>query len=236
MDSLPKRKQNRLTGYDYSQPGCYFVTICAKNRRYLFWDEFDWRVGADIIRPHTIPLSLYGRIIKNVIEQIPVRYPGASVEKYIIMPNHIHLLLRISVSNGRMISAPTYRVPTIIGQMKRAASKQAQTGLWQKGYHDHIIRSEADYLRIWDYIDTNPAKWREDCYYCQAERTILPGSAPACSVPAAPTTCSKSAPSSVTTSGRATFPQGKAYGPPQESPLRRNSYRGRQRRKPRRGF
>ena len=58
--------------------------------------------------------------------------------------------------------------------MKRAASKQAQTGLWQKGYHDHIIRSEADYLRIWDYIDTNPAKWREDCYYCQAERTILP--------------------------------------------------------------
>ena len=169
MDSLPKRKQNRLTGYDYSQPGCYFVTICAKNRRYLFWDEFDWRVGADIIRPHTIPLSLYGRIIKNVIEQIPVRYPGASVEKYIIMPNHIHLLLRISVSNGRIISAPTYGVPTIIGQMKRAASKQAQTGLWQKGYHDHIIRSEADYLRIWDYIDTNPAKWREDCYYCQAE-------------------------------------------------------------------
>ena len=145
------------------------MTICAKNRRYLFWDEFDWRVGADIIRPHTIPLSLYGRIIKNVIEQIPVRYPGASVEKYIIMPNHIHLLLRISVSNGRIISAPTYGVPTIIGQMKRAASKQAQTGLWQKGYHDHIIRSEADYLRIWDYIDTNPAKWREDCYYCQAE-------------------------------------------------------------------
>lgn len=45
---------------------------------------------------------------------------------------------------------------------------------WQRGYHDHIIRSEADYLRIWDYIDTNPAKWREDCYYCQAERTILP--------------------------------------------------------------
>ena len=173
MDSRPKRKPNRLTGYNYSQPGCYFVTICAKNRRYLFWDEFDWRVGADIIRPHTIPLSLYGRIIKNVIEQIPVRYPGASVEKYIIMPNHIHLLLRISVSNGRMISAPTYRVPTIIGQMKRAASKQAQTGLWQKGYHDHIIRSEADYLRIWDYIDTNPAKWREDCYYCQAEGTIL---------------------------------------------------------------
>ncbi len=41
--------------------------------------------------------------------------------------------------------------------------------VWQRGYHDHIIRSEADYLRIWDYIDTNPAKWREDCYYCQAE-------------------------------------------------------------------
>ena len=170
MDSLPKRKPNRLIGYDYSRPGCYFVTICAKNRRYLFWDEFDWRVGADIIRPHTIPLSLYGRIIKNVIEQIPVRYPGVSVEKYVIMPNHIHLLLRISVSNGRIISAPTCGVPTIIGQMKRAASKQAQTELWQKGYHDHIIRNDADYHRIWDYIGANPAKWREDCYYTETER------------------------------------------------------------------
>ena len=54
MDSLPKRKTNRLTGYDYSRPGCYFVTICAKNRRYLFWDEFDWRVGAACGRPRAL--------------------------------------------------------------------------------------------------------------------------------------------------------------------------------------
>ena len=54
--------------------------------------------------------------------------------------------------------------------MKRAASKQAQTELWQKGYHDHIIRNDADYHRIWDYIDANPAKWREDCYYTETER------------------------------------------------------------------
>lgn len=53
--------------------------------------------------------------------------------------------------------------------MKRISTKYAGFALWQKGYHDHIIRGEADYLRIWNYIDTNPAKWREDCYYTQTE-------------------------------------------------------------------
>ena len=65
MDSLPKRKQNRLTGYDYSQPGCYFVTICAKNRRYLFWDDLIGVVGADVlIGPH-VHLSAMGIIVKK---------------------------------------------------------------------------------------------------------------------------------------------------------------------------
>ena len=73
---------------------------------------------------------------------------------------------------GRPQAAPT--LSQIINQFKGSATKRAGYILWQKGYHDHIIRSEADYLRIWDYIDTNPAKWREDCYYCQAERATLP--------------------------------------------------------------
>ena len=70
-----------------------------------------------------------------------------------------------------MISAPTTTLPTIIGQMKRAVTKRAGLPIWQKGYHDHVVRSDADYLRIWSYIDTNPAKWREDCYFTETEES-----------------------------------------------------------------
>lgn len=161
MDSLPKRKQNRLTGYDYSQPGCYFVTICSRDREHLFGCV----VGADVlIGPH-VQLSEVGAIVEQTISQIP------SVDKYIVMPNHVHILLRLPVANNGPMgtSAPTQSVPWIVRYLKRTVTIACGKTVWQRGYHDHIIRSEADYLRIWDYIDTNPAKWREDCYYCQAE-------------------------------------------------------------------
>lgn len=64
-----------------------------------------------------------------------------------------------------MVSAPTKSVSTIVGQMKRISSKMTGRSLWQKGFYDHIIRSGSDYLRIWQYIDENPAKWSEDEYY-----------------------------------------------------------------------
>ena len=97
MDSLPKRKQNRLTGYDYSQPGCYFVTICAKNRRYLFWDEFDWRVGAACGRPRLSPI---GTIVEKEIHRLSQIYSMVCVDKFVVMPNHIHLLIRIRFSES----------------------------------------------------------------------------------------------------------------------------------------
>ena len=62
----------------------------------------------------------------------------------------------------------------MIEALKRFTNQFAGFNLWQSTYYDHIIRNEADYLRIWDYIDTNPAKWREDCYYCQPEGATLP--------------------------------------------------------------
>ena len=166
MDSLPKRKQNRLTGYDYSQPGCYFVTICSRDREHLFGCV----VGADVlIGPH-VQLSEVGAIVEQTISQIP------SVDKYIVMPNHVHILLRLPVANNGPMgtSAPTQSVPWIVRYLKRTVTMACGKTVWQRGYHDHIIRNEADYLRIWDYIDTNPAKWREDCYYCQSEGATLP--------------------------------------------------------------
>ena len=146
-DDLARRKPNRLQNYDYSQPGYYFVTICTRQMRQIFWSPQP-TVGADIIRPDQLPLSCLGQLVDEAIRAIPSHYANYSVEKHVVMPNHIHLILRIREADGRMISAPTKAVPIVIGQMKRATSKCAGASLWQKGFHDHIIRSESTYLRI----------------------------------------------------------------------------------------
>jgi len=86
------------------------------------------------------------------------------VDKYVIMPNHIHLILKIERNiNGRIISAPT--ISTVVGQMKRKISKLVGFDIWQKSFYDHIIRNQHDYQQIWKYIDDNPLKWELDKYY-----------------------------------------------------------------------
>ena len=129
-------------------------------------------VGADIIRPHALTLSQYGCFVEEAIQNISHHYVGVTVDKYVVMPNHVHMILKLSYKDGRMISAPTKEIPIVVGQMKRIVSKRAGFPIWQKSYHDHIIRDEADYRRIWEYIDTNPAKWREDCYYEEGKRSM----------------------------------------------------------------
>ena len=154
---LPKRKSLRLQGYDYSQNGAYFITVCTANKEKIFWEN----VGADIIRPQDVHLSPIGEIAEQGILQIAAHYENVVVDKYCIMPNHIHLILYVeSDMNGRMISAPT--VSTVVGSMKRWVSKQIGRQIWQKSFYDHVIRGEKDYLEIWEYIDLNPLKWRED--------------------------------------------------------------------------
>ena len=154
---LPKRKQNRLREYNYSTPNAYFITICTHNRKNLFWTY----VGAAIGRPEDIPLTNLGMTVKQVIHEIPKHYPAITVEHAVIMPNHIHLLLQINTdTDGRPMAAPT--ISTVINQTKGAVSKKAGFSVWQKGFYDHVIRSEQDYLDIWNYIDGNPGEWAED--------------------------------------------------------------------------
>ena len=157
----PKRKQIRLSDYDYSAPGAYFVTICTADRRRILSDI---AVGAAISRPPEVSLTRYGEIVDKAIRNIPRVYPVLSVEKYVIMPNHMHMILRIHADeSGRLIAAPT--VSQVIGQMKRWASKEAGILLWQKSFHEHVIRGEEDFREIWRYIGENPAKWAQDRYY-----------------------------------------------------------------------
>ena len=159
---LQTRKQIRLPGYDYTQNGVYFITVCSQNRCEWFWKK---NVGADSIRPNCTPLlSEYGKIVEKAIQSIPKHYPDVDVDHYCIMPNHIHILISIHQNhNGRIISAPT--ISTIIGQMKRWASRQIGIPIWQKSFHDHIIRSREEYRQVWRYIDENLLKWELDCYY-----------------------------------------------------------------------
>lgn len=157
---LPKRKQNRLTKYDYSTPNAYFITICTKNRKNLFWRD------AEIIidRPKNVLLADLGIIVQRSIENISKHYPAISVDHYVIMPNHIHLLLQINTDvSGRSMIAPT--MSTVVRLMKGTVTKQAGFSVWQKGFYDHVIRNDNDYRDIWNYIEGNPSKWSEDKLY-----------------------------------------------------------------------
>lgn len=159
---IPQRKPNRLSDYDYSTPGAYFITFCTKDHKCLFWKA----VGASIARPQTPQLSNYGAIVDAAIRSIPNHYPAISVDHYVVMPNHIHLLLRISSdSNGLPMAAPS--ISRVVQQLKGIVTKQIGHSVWQKLFHDHIIRNEKDYLKIWEYIDSNPAIWTDDCFYAQ---------------------------------------------------------------------
>ena len=154
MNELPKRKPIRIENYDYSTPGVYFITICTANREKIFWDG----VGADIIRPQNVPLSPIGEIVELGILQMAEHYKNVVVDKYCIMPDHIHLILRMESSlDGRIISAPT--VSTVVGSMKRWVSKQIGRPIWQKSFYDHGIRNQQDYDEIWQYIENNPLKY-----------------------------------------------------------------------------
>lgn len=165
MDNeMPKRKPIRLKEYDYSQPGAYFLTICTESRKKCFWKT----VGARIARPQDVPLNAYGRIVDDAINKIHTIYPAVYVAQYVIMPNHIHLLLEIHPDAcGRPMVAPT--MDRIVRQFKGYVTKQIGTSVWQKLYFDHIIRNRQDYDEHMRYIYENPLCWMYDELYCEDE-------------------------------------------------------------------
>lgn len=158
----PKRKRNRLEGYNYAQPNYYYVTVCAKDRKALFW-EFPYRRGAHCA-PEKLPLSPIGKVVEQAILHIPESYESIAVDKYVVMPNHIHMILIFRAdAYGRAMHAPT--LSTVIGQMKGYATKMCGKQIWQKSFYDRVIRSQKAYEEIWNYIDGNPLKWQDDEYY-----------------------------------------------------------------------
>ena len=165
-----RRKNPRLPNFDYSENGGYFLTICTRDRKQIFSEILPAAEGTAVYR-----LKPFGKIVDSVIQILPQRFPVA-VENYVIMPNHIHLLILIQ-NPDRIRAIPESPLQSrsvisqIIGYLKMNVSKQIhQAGysglIWQRSFHDHIIRNQKDYDKIWNYIEDNPRRWEEDCFYC----------------------------------------------------------------------
>ncbi|MCL5666811.1 MAG: transposase [Patescibacteria group bacterium] len=160
MEGLPQRKANRLKQYDYSRPGFYFVTVCAKDMRCCF---------GEVIKGEMI-LNEWGKIAEKFWKEIPKYYKGISLDVFRVMPNHVHGIIVIG-DVGADIIRP-YKRPSIsqmVGSFKRVSSKAIHITdnnfAWHKSFYDHVIRKEESLDKIREYIINNPLKWKLDKYH-----------------------------------------------------------------------
>lgn len=183
----PERKSIRLRGYDYSQNGAYFVTICTQNRRYLFGE----------INNGEMLLNEAGIMVQDTWNGLPEYAVGYTVEALQVMPNHLHGILMIMDDTSRQLrrahpaktldapshgpirrSAPTTSMPRplteILQRFKRFTTHEYIRGvhelgwppfegkLWQRGYYERIVRNEREFFAYWEYIANNPLQWQYD--------------------------------------------------------------------------
>lgn len=153
----PKRKRIRLPGYDYSQPGYYFVTVCTQVRDRNILSSIE-SVGGGLCAAPLPVLTGLGQIVEAAILSIPTFEPGTEIDTFCIMPDHIHLIVALT---GRHRGRP---LPDIIGRMKsftqagyRKLGSPFGPRLWQSGFYDHILRNDADLAETRRYITENPA-------------------------------------------------------------------------------
>lgn len=163
-DSLPNRRSIRLPGYDYSQNGAYFVTICTQNRECLFGD----------IVGNEMKLNELGNIVNNQWKNLSIKFKNIELDIYCIMPNHFHGIITINklLHGGRENLAPT--LGNIVALFKYQTTKQFNSvvgawssrpiypKIWQRNYYEHIIRDDGDLNRVREYIIDNPLNWKND--------------------------------------------------------------------------
>ena len=164
---FPKRKNIRLQEYDYNSAGACFVTFCTHRRRQCLCRI----VGATHESP-VVELTAYGQILENFLRHIPARY-SCRIDKYVIMPNHVHLLISVSGDARAIRESPLQRnsdISKMIGYIKMNTSKQIHeqfetSAIWQRGFYDHVIRNQSDYDDAYRYIENNPLQWELDELY-----------------------------------------------------------------------
>ncbi|MBR3767728.1 MAG: transposase [Clostridia bacterium] len=162
MNELPKRKATRLKGYDYSQGGSVFITICIYGKE---------RILSQILKDEKtneckLRLSECGKTVKIFLEQVPEKYPCFSVDNYIIMPDHLHFIITKDnsspndISTNQIIGWLKYNITKEINKIRKTPGMK----VFQRSYYDHIIISEKDYMNHWNYIYENPFRWNDDLY------------------------------------------------------------------------
>lgn len=151
----PKRKRIRLAGYDYSQDGYYYITICTHDRKRILGKIEDNRVI----------LSEYGKIADFVWNDLK-QHNSIILHEYIIMPDHIHGIIQLCHNKNDISEIvrqfKTFTSKRINEHRKRNGYEPFPTGtLWQKSFYDHVIRDEEDYITKRQYIVNNPIDQRE---------------------------------------------------------------------------
>ena len=157
---FPKRKDIRLKEYDYDSAGAYFITICTANRKHLLSKINP--VGAGVLDRPFVELHPHGVIADKYIRQMNDYYNHLSVDAYVVMPNHVHLLIRIHSDGRSGTPAPTKgnsAIARFVSALKRFCNKEYGENIWQARFHDHVIRDENDLIGAINYIENNPYRW-----------------------------------------------------------------------------
>ena len=144
--------------FDYGQEGAYFVTLCTQNRARIFQMELPVGNGLCAVPEGNAIIHKWVRETKN-------KFPGVVIDKYAIMPDHLHLIVTIKERHaGRSLPDvmrffKTMTTNDYIRGVKDGTLTPFDGKLWQKSYYDHVIRNQQDYNEIWQYIENNPTKW-----------------------------------------------------------------------------
>ena len=168
MDNWKYRKTTRLKGANYNGNNAVFLTICTQDRRCIL----SRIVGTGVLDGPQIELTRYGQIADKYINQLNNFYNDLSVMDYVIMPNHIHIILWVKGTDNGPSGTP---VPTsqntitarFLSTLKRFCNKECGTNIWQYRSNDHIIRNREDYEEHIKYIYENPARWFYDELYSE---------------------------------------------------------------------
>jgi len=173
MTRYTRKKSIRLQNYDYAQNGLYFVTICTKNSQHLFGN----------ISHGKMRLNRAGEMVERIWSEIPQFYDGFVLHDFVVMPNHFHGIIEIVLTHGQRTTTgglslqKQLTIPEVIHRFKTLTTRKYIDGvnndkwesfhkqLWQRSYHEHVIRSEQSYVKIVEYVQNNPLKWVDDCYY-----------------------------------------------------------------------
>ena len=180
----------RMETQNYSENYTYFLTILCKNRSHLLGQTDDIPVvGRECVRDGVldvppldnsenlqakIKLSDIGKIVDNKLCEISKKSDSVDIDKYVIMPNHIHVLLSVKQTDGTSRTPSLTRcsrqnevIPRFVSYLKRSTNKEAGIEIWHRSYYDHVIRDAADYLARLKYIERNPIRWFTDKYYTE---------------------------------------------------------------------